>query len=185
MKNLHSKLSVIAAFIFFPLLSIFLYRKKTAYVFTFLILLTLSSCYLNFYRTNTKPSIDANAVSKLSSESRYFIIHFGNSTNGLEQVYVNGDSLYGTIVPLPLQHSKYLYPQVNNEKNRVKHIDKADALMEVHLYTNAEKKADAASSRSIASMLRATRFDRSTGRYSLATINTLLSSLKKKPISTL
>ncbi len=142
MKKLHLKLSAIATCILFPLLFIFHKGKRTAYLFTFLVLVTLSSCYLNYYRTNTKPAIDATTVSKLSSESRYFIIHFRNSTNGLEQAYVKGDSLYGTIVPLPLQHSKYLYPQVNNENNRVKHIDKADALMEVHLYTNAENRLD-------------------------------------------
>ena len=142
MKKLHSKLSGIAPFIFFPLLLIFQKGKRNAYVFTFLILFTLSSCYLNFYRTNTKPSIDAGTVSKLSSESKYFIIHFKNSTNGLENVYVKSDSLYGTLVPLPTAHAKYLYPGVNNPKNRLKYVDKPNALIEVHLYSNAEKKID-------------------------------------------
>ena len=108
MKKLHSKLSGITTYILFLLLFIFQKGKRNAYVFTFLILFTLSSCYLNFYRTNTKPSIDAGTVSKLSSESKYFIIHFKNSTNGLENVYVKSDSLYGTLVPLPTAHAKYL-----------------------------------------------------------------------------
>src|SRR5258705_13677731 len=103
MKSLHSKLSGIAPFFFFPLLIIFRKRKKAVYACVFLMLITFSSCYLNFYRTNTKPSIDEAAVLKLRSENKYFIVHFANSTNGLEQVYLNGDTLHGKLVVLPVE----------------------------------------------------------------------------------
>ncbi len=72
-------------------------------------------------------------ASRLSSESKYFIIHFPNSTNGLEQVSVNGDSLYGKIVPMPPEHTKYLHPESGSKTNRVKAKYKKDALIEVHL----------------------------------------------------
>jgi hypothetical protein len=136
MKNLISKLGVIAPFIFFPLFMLLRKRKKTAYVLIAISAFTLSSCYLNFYRTNTRSSIDASAATKLQSENKYFIIHFSNNTNGLEQVYIDGDSLHGKIVQLPEEHSGYLSPVVTNDKNRVKSIDKRNALMEVHLYTS-------------------------------------------------
>lgn len=142
MKNLHSKLSGIAPFVFFPLFVTYRKRKKTFYAIICIMLISLSSCYLNFYRTNTTSSIDANTASKLSSENKYFVVHFTNSTNGLEGIYLKGDSIYGKIVPLPIEHSKNLYPSTASEKNRVKHIDKPYTLMEVHLYTTLSKLND-------------------------------------------
>ncbi len=139
MKSVHSKLSAIAPFFFFPVLLIFRKRKKLVYVFIFLIVISLSSCYLNFYRTNTKPSIDKAAMDKLRSENKYFIIHFPNSTKGLEQVSLNGDTISGKIVTLPPEHTKYLSPDPNRN-NQVRKSYKKVALMEVHLYTNAELK---------------------------------------------
>src|SRR5262249_27871282 len=105
MKSFISRLSGIAPFILFPALIIFRKRKKTAYACVFLIALMLSSCYLNFYKTNTKSSIDAATASQLREKNKYFIVHFLNSTNGLENVSVRGDSLYGKIVPLPAEHA--------------------------------------------------------------------------------
>jgi hypothetical protein len=139
MKSVHSKLSGLAPFFFFPVLLILRKRKKFVYVFTFLIVISLSSCYLNFYRTNTKPSIDEAAIERLSSENKYFIIHFPNSTKGLEEVSLKGDTIQGKIVVLPPEHSKYLHPNPNRI-NQVRKSYKKVTLMEVHLYTNAELK---------------------------------------------
>ena len=142
MKSLHSTLSGIAPFIFFPLLLIYSKRKKTSYIGICLLLILLSSCYRNFYRTNTRPSIDQPSAAKLTNENKYFIIHFANSTKGLEGAYIHADTLSGILVNLPPEHSKYLYPQVSNPKNRVKSSDKTSALTEVHLYTNTQNKTD-------------------------------------------
>ncbi len=164
MNSLTSKLSCILPFIFFPLLIIFRKRKKIAYTFICLALITLTGCYLSFYRTNTKPSIDTATASRLSSESKYFIIHFANSTNGLEQVSVNGDMIYGKIVPLPAEHSKYLHPDSASRQNRVRAKDKRDALLEVHLYTNTElKHNDSLFSASITSFNRADVYELNKG----------------------
>src|SRR6266542_564810 len=164
MNSLTSKLSCILPFIFFPLLIIFRKRKKIAYTFICLALITLTGCYLSFYRTNTKPSIDTATASRLSSESKYFIIHFANSTNGLDQVSVNDDMLYGKIVPLPAEHAKYLHPDSASKKNRVKAKDKSNALLEVHLYTNAElKHNDSLFSASITSFNRADVYELNKG----------------------
>src|SRR4051812_31808285 len=111
MKSLHSKLSVIAPFVFFPILIILRKRKRAAYVFLCFIVITLSSCYLNFYRTNTKSSVDEGTVSSLKSENKYFIVHFSDSVYGLQDVYLTGDTLHGKLVRLPLSHSRYLHPK--------------------------------------------------------------------------
>lgn len=137
MKSLHKTLSSIAPYIFLPFL-VFLRNKTIFYLSLFFIIVSLSSCFLNFYRTNTNLSISASDASKLNSEKKYFIIHFANSTNGLENAYIKNDTLYGTIVPIIPQHSKYLHPDIGSSKNRVRAKDKKAALMEVHLYTNAE-----------------------------------------------
>ena len=121
MKSFHSNLSRIAPFVFFPVLIILKKRKRLAYVFICFIIITLSSCYLNFYRTNTKTSIDTNTVSRLKSENKYFIIHFSDSVYGLERVYLTGDTLHGELIKLPLPHSKYLHPK-SEEKSKFKKI---------------------------------------------------------------
>ena len=113
MKSLRSGLLQIAPFIFFPFLIITRKKKKVIYLFGLLLVISLSSCFLNFYRTNTKSSIDASTTAQLSSEKKYFIIHFINSTKGLENVFVKNDSLYGKIVPLPPEHAEYLHPDTS------------------------------------------------------------------------
>src|SRR5215472_15410259 len=100
MKTLHQKLAGIAPFIFFPFIIIIRKKKRTIYLFLLFTITSLSGCFLNFYKTNTKPSIDAATVSKLDSENRHFIIHFINSTNGLQNAYVRNDTLYGRLIPV-------------------------------------------------------------------------------------
>jgi hypothetical protein len=136
MKSFHSTLSGIAPFIFFPALILIRRRKKMAYVLTCFLLITLSSCYLNFYRTNTKPSIDAATVSNLKLNNKYFIIHFSDTVYGLQNIHLSADTLHGSLVALPPEHSGYLHP-ASNEKSRVKRADEMYALVEVHLYTAA------------------------------------------------
>ena len=136
MKSLHSKLSAIAPFVFLPVLIILRKRKRTAYVFLCFIVITLSSCYLNFYRTNTKSSVNTSTLTGLRSQNKYFIIHFTDSIRGLEKVYLSGDTLHGVLVSLPAAHSKYLHPK-STEKSAFKNKDKYSVLTEVHLYENS------------------------------------------------
>jgi len=136
MKTLQSKLAAIAPFVFFPLLIILRKKKKIAYFFVLFILLSCSSCFLNFYRTNSRPSIDAPTASKMQSEKKYFIIHFSNTQKGLEDAYVSNDSLYGRIIPITPVQTRYLHPKSGSNTNTVKKKDKDSTLMQVHLYTN-------------------------------------------------
>ena len=98
---------------------------------------SLCGCFSNFYQPNTKPSIDAATVSRLSSGKKHFIIHFSNSINGLENVYVSNDSLYGKIVSLTPQQIPYLRPDSNSNKNYIRGKDEENTLIQVHLYTDA------------------------------------------------
>src|SRR5262245_37132272 len=136
MKTLHSKLAHIASFVFFPALILLRKKRETAYLFALLISMSLSSCFLNFYRTNTKPSIDAATASKLSSQKKHFIIHFDNTAKALENAYVSNDSLYGTIIPITPVQERYLHPKASSNNNRVSKKARDSTVMEVHLYTH-------------------------------------------------
>lgn len=182
MKSLHSKLSRIAPFAFFPLLLIVRKKKRFAYVFALFLIITLSSCFLNFYSTNTKSFIDAPTASKLSSENKYFILHFANSTNGLENVSVKNDSLYGKIVHLSPEHLLYLHPESKHNANLVKAKYKRNTLMEVHLYTNAElKNNDSLFSANVSSFNRADVYELN---KSATTTNHILSAVGVTVVST-
>ncbi len=154
MKSLHQKLSGIAPFILFPLLIVLRKRKKTAYLLVLLVLISLCSCYRNFYKTNTTPSIDAATMERLKSEDKYFIVHSLNSINGLEQVSINGDTLHGKLVALSAEHSRYLYPS-SPIRSRFKKVDKKNALVEVHLYTKEILKGDSMLTMSLSSINKA------------------------------
>src|SRR5215831_3832978 len=100
MKTLRANLPAFASFIFFPMLIIFRKKRKTVYILLCFLMATLSSCFLNFYRTNTKPSISTDTISKLNSEHKHFIIHFSNSINELKDVYIANDSIYGKVLSI-------------------------------------------------------------------------------------
>ncbi|HEX5152317.1 MAG TPA: hypothetical protein VFW07_12775 [Parafilimonas sp.] len=154
MKSFHSKLSGVAPFIFFPALIIIRRSKKLTYVLVSFMVITLSSCYLNFYRTNTKPSIDAATVANLKLNNKYFIIHFSDTAYGLQNVHLSGDTLQGSLVALPPEHSGYLHP-VSPEKSRVKRADQMYTLVEVHLYTAAANAGNTLFSAPVSSFNRA------------------------------
>ncbi len=136
-------------------------RAKTVlFVGFFIIITAISGCFLNFYRTNTMNSVDEPTAAKLASTNKYFIIHFNNSTIGLENVYITSDTITGKLVVLPAEHSKYLYPVTTDEKNRVKSKDKKAALIEVHLYTGKYLKShDSIFSESLSSFNRVDAYE--------------------------
>jgi hypothetical protein len=174
MKRIHSKQHATSILFLLPFLLIFL-RRKIMYVCIFLAVISLSSCFRNFYRTNTKSSIDDSAITSLRSTKKYFIIHFPNIIKGLEQVSVSADSISGKLVALSPEHSKNFYPNPQNNKNRVKARYKKSALMEVHLYTNIDpKNNDSMYSASLSSFNRADVYELN---RSATSINHVLSTI--------
>ena len=182
MKSLHSKLPGTSLFFLLPLLFIFFSRKKVAYVLMFLFVMGLSSCFLNFYRTNTKSSIDRAKMDSLRFDNKYFIIHFPGINKGLEQVSVTGDNISGKLVTLSPEHSKYLHPDPKDKKNRVKAKYKNSTLMEVHLYTNfAPQNGDSMFSAPVSSFNRADVYQlnksATSGNHVLSTIGVAIGGI--------
>lgn len=97
--------------------------------------IAFSSCYLNFYRTNTQTGIDKASFKRIQAAHKYYIVHIGTGVQGLEEVTLSNDTIRGMLVPLSVEHSKHLNPKIEGN-NRVKKRDKLATLMEVHLYTD-------------------------------------------------
>jgi len=100
-----------------------------------IIVIAFSSCYLNFYRTNTQTTIDKATFKSIQAAHKYFVVHIGNGVQGLENITLQDDTIRGLLVALPLEHTKHLSPKIDRN-NRVKKKNKVDALMEVHLYSD-------------------------------------------------
>ena len=117
-------------------------KKTPGKVILFLIATTLlSGCFQHYFRTNTQNNIDAATIQKLMSTDKYIIVHSKNRVVGLTNATLVDNKLEADIVPLPLEHSEYLNPQLN-KTNRVARPHKEATLMEVHLYNPGEINMD-------------------------------------------
>jgi hypothetical protein len=142
MKPVTSRLASIATPVFFPLFFIWKKTKRGTIVVLLITVALLTSCYQHYYKTHTQTSTDEATLKRLQNSNKYFIIHFNdNKVFGLNNLSVTGDKMEGDLVALPPEHNKYLHPETY-KTNRVKRIDKPDALMEVHLYYPQAMTAD-------------------------------------------
>jgi hypothetical protein len=135
--SITERLSSIAGFAFFPLLIIARKRRIVLYSLFFTMTISLCGCFLNFFKTDTQSSVDANTLSSLTDKQKSFIIHFANGNKALQGAYVKDDSLYGSLFAVPPEHLKYMEPKPASKRNRVLTRDKEIVLTEVHLYTNS------------------------------------------------
>jgi hypothetical protein len=133
MKPLSNRLAGIASIIFFPLF--FFWRKARKNFVAVLLLLSviLASCFQHFYRTGTQNKVDAATIQKLMSKNKIFIIHFKDQLGELQNLTISNDKLEADLIDLPPEHLKYTNPNPD-KANRVKKMDKANTLMEAHLY---------------------------------------------------
>ncbi len=141
MKPLINQLSGKAIFIFFPMLFFWRKAKKTVIIVTVLCTFTLASCFQYYFRSGTQSRIDAATIQRLMSLNKIFIIDFKNRDGELQNLSISNDKLEADIVKVSPEHSKYLYPD-SAKTNRVKKLDKANTLMEVHLYYPQESTVD-------------------------------------------
>ena len=110
------------------------FRHGSFFVLAFL-LLSLSSCFQHFYKTNTTGSVDGRTLDQLESLKKNFIVHTPAGSFGLKNIVVGEDMISGDKEPLNPKNSKYLNP-VAGKANRVPKRQMGIALEEVHLYTN-------------------------------------------------
>jgi hypothetical protein len=133
MKPLTNRLAGIASIIFFPLF--FFLRKAGKNMVALILFLTvlLASCFQHYFVTDTRSKVDAATIQDLMSINKVFIIHFKNSLGELQNLTVSNDNLQADVVNVSPEHLKYVNPETRRT-NRVKRMDKANTLIEVHLY---------------------------------------------------
>lgn len=143
MTSITSRLSGSSTLIFLPLYFIWRKKKKASTILLlFIVLFTISSCFLTFFNTNTKAAADSDILQKLQLEQKVFIIHFKDSIAELKNIKIKNDTLEANIIPLSKDHRQYLDPEIDRP-NRVKKIDKTIVFAEVHLYLlDAKNKRD-------------------------------------------
>ncbi len=134
MKSVISRLST-APYLLFPL--IIVYRKKKKATIAIILLLTIgaTSCYKQFYQSNTKYTTDTDMLQKLQASNKYFILHLPERNIGLINLSIKNDIIEATEVLLPPSHTSELNPKTKGS-NSVKISDKDSVLMEVHLYSD-------------------------------------------------
>jgi hypothetical protein len=111
-------------------------QKKLRFVLLIAGMISLNSCFLHYYKTNTTDKTDGVTIQQLVNEKKYFILHTNHQNFSLNNVTINNENLEGDIDYLPAKHLKYLNPkQETRNKFRVNH--KEIVKYEVHLYTQA------------------------------------------------
>ncbi len=100
-----------------------------------LITVSLSSCFQQFYKTNTTPKIDAVAFEKLQTQRKVFFVHTPGGVFMLKDSKIENDVLTGNKYSSSPKYERYMNP-IANESNRYPKREKAIALSQVHVYTN-------------------------------------------------
>lgn len=128
-------LSSINAITFLALYCIYKKSKVATLVCVLLFAGSITGCYQQFYRTNTRQSADRDILQRLQASNKFFIVHFPDRNAGLRNVSVNQNTIEGDEILLPAEHTSELKPKTKGS-NVVKRFDKDSVLMQVHLYTS-------------------------------------------------
>ena len=109
---------------------------KTFLVLTCICLLN-SSCFKNFYLTNSQKSFSNSEAEKINSDpNKYLIIHFADQALELTKYTITKDSIVGELNKIEIpEHLLYLNPEENSSNSYKKRYGSA-VLNEVHIYTN-------------------------------------------------
>ncbi len=108
---------------------------KRIFIFPVLLILSMlhTGCFQHFFRTNTRKNIDTASLQKLLSAQKYFIVHFSNGVMALNKIKIADDKLEADLIPVPKKRMDYIDPKPN-KTNSVRVRDRANTIMEVHLY---------------------------------------------------
>jgi hypothetical protein len=109
--------------------------SKSILTLTCISLLT-TSCYKNFYYTNTQKAFTKIEAEKVNDDpNKYVIVHFSDQTLELTKYSITIDSIVGEINKIEIQeHLLYLNPTDYSSNSYKKRYESA-VLNEVHIYT--------------------------------------------------
>ena len=106
------------------------------YSILIILLISQSSCFKQYYQTNTSHKVDSARLGQLQDEKKNFIIQTPDTSFALQNVKLAGDSLSGEIAKLNPKHFRLLNPQQEN-RNEMSRADKILCVSEVHIYTDS------------------------------------------------
>lgn len=100
-----------------------------------LLMISQTSCFKQYYQTNTTKAANSDFLKSLQTENKYFIIQTPVNAFALVNVKVSGDSISGEQGFLDLKNGKYLNPK-GEYKNSVSRAGKEYCIKQVHIYTD-------------------------------------------------
>jgi hypothetical protein len=112
---------------------------------TYVILLSItvlsSSCFKNFYLTNSQQSISSEMANKaLADTNKYVFVHFADAIVELSKYKINNQEIEGEINKIEIPEFMLYQHPVENSSNRYKLKYEFAVLNEVHIYTNLQSK---------------------------------------------
>jgi len=111
------------------------FRHSSFFLLVFLVL-SLSSCFRQYYQTNTVHATDSAAMSNLRKESKHFIVHTPSGPFGLKVVKLSSENISGEKDFLNPNNDRLLNP-LGERKNPMSRAEKKVCTTEVHLYTDS------------------------------------------------
>ena len=102
------------------------------------LLLTLTGCFRQFYKTGTVVQTNSQTLQQLKGENKFFILHTGDSARAIQIISISDEMVEAETATLIKEHSQGLSPEPGDETVMRKKYKEA-VLNEVHLYVPASQ----------------------------------------------
>jgi len=112
------------------------YFRHGSFIFSAFLIFSLSSCFQQYYKTNTASSVNTQTLQHLDAQKKHFVVHTPAGSFALRNVKVNNEMISGDKELLDPKLDKFMNPRVD-KGNRVPKRQMGIVLEEVHLYTNS------------------------------------------------
>jgi hypothetical protein len=112
------------------------YFRHGSFVFAALLIFSLSSCFQQYYKTNTAENVNSQKLQQLGDLKKHFFVHTPAGSFALKNVELNNEMISGDKETVDPKNSKFMSPRVD-KGNRVPKRQMGMVLEEVHLYTNS------------------------------------------------
>ena len=110
------------------------FRHGSFLVLAFL-MFSLSSCFKQYYQTNTTHMVDSASLAALQAGNKHFIVHTPDGPFRLQEESFDNTTMYGKKSEVIPDNKQLLKPK-GATKNPVSREDTSICLREVHLYTS-------------------------------------------------
>ncbi len=110
-------------------------NRVSHFTFLCIVLISQSSCFKQYYQTNTNQKTDAQTLLLLDSSRKTFIVHTPAAPFSLKNVSISSESISGDKILLIPEYDPYLNPGAET-RNSFARRDRNMVLNQVHLYVD-------------------------------------------------